>query len=87
MKGDFLRNYYQRMEPWLDKSYRLFYPTLLFLWTYRAFKGSYKNSNFYELYKERNTDKEKLKISLSHYIAPYWVTVMFAILIFLPYAF
>lgn len=31
--------------------------------------------------------KKKLKISLSHYIAPYWVTVMFAILIFLPYAF
>ena len=92
VKGDFLRNYYQRMEPWLDKSYRLFYSTLLFLWTYRAFKGSYKNSNFYELYKERNTDKvykkkKKLKISLSHYIAPYWVTVMFAILIFLPHAF
>ena len=58
------------------KSYRLFYSTLLFLWTYRAFKGSYKNSNFYELYKERNTDKVYKKKKTQNFTESLYRTVL-----------
>ena len=40
------------------------------------FKGSYKNSNFYELYKERNTDKVYKKKKTQNFTESLYRTVL-----------